>query len=96
MEEYKIRFINEYKELKERYEKLHKMIVKAEAGTLDFKFSCPLSLLKSQARLMGEYLHILEIRAEIEKINLENRPVEDKEEPVKIIIIDLGDTKEDE
>lgn len=73
MEEYKIRFKNEYKELKERYEKLHKMIVKAEAGTLDFELSCPLGLLINQAKYMGEYLHILEIRAEIEKIDLENR-----------------------
>lgn len=73
MEEYKIRFKNEYKELKERYNKLHKMIVKAEAGTLDFKFNCPLHLLENQARLMGEYLHILEIRAEIEKIDLEDK-----------------------
>ena len=93
MEEYKIRFINEYKELKERYEKLHKMIVKAEAGTLDFKFSCPLSLLESQARLMGEYLHILEIRAEIEKIDLENRhcigvdKAKDKDHHVTIVEI---------
>ena len=92
MEEYKIRFINEYKELKERYEKLHKMIVKAEAGTLDFKFSCPLPLLESQARLMGEYLHILEIRAEIEKIDLEKRPcigvdkAKDKDHHVTTII----------
>jgi hypothetical protein len=73
MEEYKIRFKNEYKELKERYNKLHKMIVKAEAGTLDFEFDCPLSLLENQARVMGEYLHILEIRAEIEKIDLEDK-----------------------
>lgn len=70
MEDYKVRFVKEYKELKERYGKLHKMIVKAEAGTLDFEPDCPLDLLKQQAKAMGEYLHILEIRAEIEKVNI--------------------------
>lgn len=69
-EDYKVRFVKEYKELKERYGKLHKMIVKAEAGTLDFEPDCPLDLLKQQAKAMGEYLHILEIRAEIEKVNI--------------------------
>lgn len=70
MEAYKERFLKEYNELKERYNKLHKMIVKAEAKTLDFELDCPLDLLKQQAKAMGEYLHILEIRAEIEHINL--------------------------
>lgn len=69
-EDYKVRFVKEYKELKERYGKLHKMIVKAEAGTLDFEPDCPLDLLKQQAKAMGEYLHVLEIRAEIEKVNI--------------------------
>ena len=68
--DYKSRFIKEYKELKERYEKLHNIIVKAEANTLDFELSCPLDLLKEQAKYMGMYLHILEVRAEIEKIEL--------------------------
>lgn len=54
MEDYKVRFVKEYKELKERYGKLHKMIVKAEAGTLDFVPDCPLDLLKQQAKAMGE------------------------------------------
>ena len=69
-EDYKVRFVKEYKELKERYGKLHKMIVKAEAETLDFEPDCPLDLLKQQAKAMGEYLHILEIRAEIERIDI--------------------------
>lgn len=71
--DYKSRFIKEYKELKERYEKLHNIIVKAEANTLDFELSCPLDLLKQQANYMGNYLHILEIRAEIEKVNLNKK-----------------------
>lgn len=64
------RFKKEYAELKERYEKLHKMLIKYEAGTLDFKPNCSIELLKKQAKAMGEYLYILEVRAEIEKISL--------------------------
>ena len=70
MEDYKIRFIKEYKELKERYNKLRKIIVKAEAGTLDFQLSCSLDLLEQQANHMRNYLHILEIRAEIEGVDI--------------------------
>lgn len=60
----------EYYEVKIRYEKLHKMIVKYEAGTLNFEPKCPINLLKQQAGNMGEYLYTLEIRAEIEGIDL--------------------------
>ncbi len=35
MTAYQVRMANEYKELKERYQKLHRMIIKYEAGTLD-------------------------------------------------------------
>lgn len=60
----------EYRETKERYEKLHKMVTKYEAGTLDFTPNCSLELLRQQKRHMGEYLHDLEIRAEVEGIEL--------------------------
>lgn len=69
--DWKERFVQEYKELKERYNKLHRMIIKYEAGTLDFTPNCPLGLFEEQKRYMGEYLRILEIRAEIEGIYLE-------------------------
>lgn len=68
--EYIERFKKEYKETKERYNKLHKMIIKYEAGTLDFKPTCSLEILKEQAMYMGNYLRILEIRAELEKVQL--------------------------
>lgn len=64
------RFRIEYSELKERYTKLHKMLVKYDAGTLEFKPTCPIELLRKQKATMGEYLNILEIRAEIEKVTL--------------------------
>ena len=40
MEDYKVRFINEYKELKERYEKLKKMLYKYKNNMLDFTPNC--------------------------------------------------------
>ena len=69
--DWKERVVQEYKELKERYNKLQKMLIKYEAGTLDFTPNCSLELLKEQKMYMGEYLRILEIRSEIEDIDLE-------------------------
>lgn len=67
---YKDRFKAEYYQTKIRYDKLHKMLIKYEAGTLGFEPSCPLEILEKQACYMGNYLKTLEIRAEIEKIEL--------------------------
>ena len=68
--DYKERMKNEYWQLKDRYNKLHKMCTKYEAGTLDFTPTCSLGLLEQQKAAMGLYLHCLEIRAEIEGVNL--------------------------
>lgn len=68
--DYKERFKAEYWQTKIRYEKLHRFCVKYEAGTLDFEPDCPLSLLVDQKKYMGQYLHSLELRAEIEGIDL--------------------------
>ena len=62
--------VNEYKEVKERYEKLHRMLVKHDAGKLEFTPTCPIDLLREQASVMGRYLYILEERAVIEDIEL--------------------------
>ena len=69
--DYKERFKAEYWQVKIRYDKLHAMLVRYDAGTLDFEPSCPISLLRNQARIMGEYLYTLEVRAEIEKVLLQ-------------------------
>lgn len=69
-EDYKERFKAEYFQTKIRYEKLHSMLIKREAGTLDYTPKCSLSVLINQKRYMGEYLKTLEIRAEIEGIDL--------------------------
>ena len=69
-EDYKERFKAEYYQTKIRYDKLHKMCVKYEAGTLEFKPSCELALLKEHEAAMGNYLRCLEVRAQIEGIKL--------------------------
>ena len=69
-DDYKERFRAEYYQTKIRYDKLHKMIIKYEGKTLDFEPTCSMELLKEQANYMGNYLRILEIRAEIENVEL--------------------------
>ncbi|WP_320973698.1 crAss001_48 related protein [Dysgonomonas capnocytophagoides] len=69
-EDYKERFKAEYYQTKIRYEKLHAMIVKYEARTLAFEPKCKIELLRHQASMMGQYLYDLEVRAQIEDIEL--------------------------
>lgn len=75
-EDYKKRFIAEYQQTKIRYEKLKKFCNKIEVArildTEEPKHDCPLGMLKMQQRLMGEYLSILEKRAIIENIDIDN------------------------
>ena len=69
-EDYKDRFKAEYLQLKMRYNKLHRMVVKYEANKLEFKPSCDIELLKKQKAAMGNYLYCLEVRAQVEGIDL--------------------------
>lgn len=69
-DDYKERFKAEYYQTKIRYDKLHRMCIKYEAGTLDFTPNCTLVLLKEQKAAMGNYLRCLEVRAEIEGVAL--------------------------
>lgn len=68
--DYKERFKAEYRQTKIRYDKLHKMLVKADAGKLEFTPTCSLDLLRDQKMHMGRYLYCLEVRAQIEGIEL--------------------------
>ena len=68
--DYKERFRAEYYQLDIRLAKLHKMLVKYAAGTLDFKPDCPIEVLVSQEAAMLSYKHALEMRAEYEGIEL--------------------------
>ena len=72
-EDFKDRLLAEYNQTKIRYDKLRKMLVKYEAGTLDFIPKCSLDLLKRQMSAMDTYLYILEIRAEVEGIELQDK-----------------------
>lgn len=85
-EDYKERFKAEYRQLFIRYQKLKAFNNKIEAalrtdfpvinGEVKTKVAkmpahdCPPEMLREQQRIMGEYLHVLEVRAEIEEIDL--------------------------
>ena len=82
---YKERFIAEYILLKQKHEKLKAFNTKIEAAELTKEMDngvdeplhdCPASLLREQQKVMGEYLHILEVRAVIEGIDLQ-KAIED-------------------
>ena len=72
--DYKERFVAEYLQTKIRYERLKAFNTKIEAAettnTPPPKHDCPLDLLKAQQSIMGQYLHILEVRAVIEGVEL--------------------------
>ena len=70
MTEWQKRFVKEYHELRDRFQKLDVMIEKYEKGQLKFEPKCPIDLLKGQRSTMWNYLKILEERAKIEEIKL--------------------------
>ena len=79
-ENYRDRFVAEYIQLKQRHEKLKRFNTKIEAAirTIDLDngvdepiHDCPAELLREQQAAMGEHLHLLEVRAVIEDIDLE-------------------------
>ena len=80
-EDYKERFKAEYFQTKIRYEKLKAMTTKYEAGTLNFEPKCSLDLLSDQQHYMGQYLHCLEMRAELEGIDISYNISPAKENP---------------
>lgn len=78
---YKERFKAEYLQTLIRYEKLKAFNTRIEAahktrfakpGSMveEPKHDCPLDVLREQQSIMGQYLHMLELRAVIEGINL--------------------------
>ena len=73
-DDYKERFKAEYFQTKIRLEKLERFLNKIQAAIITKnegpKHECPTSLLKSQQIAMEEYLKTLEIRAEIEGVEL--------------------------
>lgn len=69
-EDYKERFIAEYKQLIIRYKGLRNMLDKWDRGELNFKPTCPRSTYNMQIRAMEDYMTILEARAVMEGIVL--------------------------
>ena len=73
---YKDRFKAEYWQTKIRYERLKNFNNTIEASkrmdTEEPKHDCTFGILKEQQELMNQYLHVLEIRAIIENIDLTN------------------------
>lgn len=84
--DYKLRFVAEYWQTKIRYEKLKNFCDKIEAAEVageigvlgddgpavkEPQHDVPKWLLREQQKHMGEYLHDLEIRAIIERIDLD-------------------------
>lgn len=90
--DYKERFRAEYWQTKIRYEKLKDFNTKIEAarhlqyfdkvsiGLQMPPHECPDLLLTEQQNIMGQYLHVLEVRAEIEGIALYQMDYPVKEE----------------
>lgn len=70
-EDYKERFKAEYYQLKIRYAKLMKMLKYWDKDELNFTPDCPRSIYTLQVRAMHDYLAVLEARAKIEGIELE-------------------------
>lgn len=72
--DYKDRFTAEYQQTKIRYERLKDLNNRIEAAEMTCsagpEHDCPSYLLREQQRVMGEYLHILEVRAVIEDVKL--------------------------
>ena len=78
--DYKERFKAEYQQTKIRYEKLKAFNNKIKAAMITRcsdginvempKHDCPEDILREQQAIMGQYLHILEVRAVIEGIEL--------------------------
>lgn len=69
-DDYKERFKAEYYQVRIRYEKLKSMVESWDAGTLNFKPTCPRSLYDLQLSAMKDYIAMLEARAAIEEVDL--------------------------
>lgn len=69
-EDFRERFKAEYLQTKIRHDKLAEMVKKYEAGTLDFKPKCGLSILKAQLYYMERYIWVLKERAKLEEVEL--------------------------
>lgn len=70
--DYKERFKAEYAQLVIRYYGLRNMLEKWDNGTLEFEPTCPRSTYNLQIKAMTDYIAILEARAVMENVDLED------------------------
>ena len=70
--DYKERFKAEYAQLAIRYYGLRNMLEKWDNGTLEFKPTCPRSTYNLQIKAMTDYIAVLEARAVMENVDLED------------------------
>ena len=74
----------EYWQTKIRYRKLKAFTNRIEAARLQEKpgpqHSCSYDLLRKQQSIMGEYLHVLELRLAIDGMNIDVKETEKTEE----------------
>ena len=71
-ENYHDRFKAEYYQLVIRYKRLVKIMQMWEDGTLEFEPNCPRGTYNLQMKFMADYIAVLESRAAIEGIELED------------------------
>lgn len=71
-DDYRERFKAEYFQVDVRYQKLKEMVEKWDVGELNFTPTCPRSIYDMQLAAMLDYIAVLEARAAIEHIDLNN------------------------
>ena len=69
--DYRERMAAEWAQVKIRHRRLQDMLDAYREGKLGFEPTCPITLLREQALVMQEYVEILEKRAELEDVRLE-------------------------
>ncbi len=70
-EDYKERFRAEYMQVVIRYGKLKTMLDNWDSGDLNFTPTCPRSTYNMQVRAMADYIAVLEARAVMEGVDLQ-------------------------
>lgn len=70
-DDYKERFKAEYNQVVIRYKKLAAMLTKWDKGELEFTPTCPRSTYNMQIKAMTDYIAVLEARAVMENVMLE-------------------------
>ena len=69
--DYKERFRTEYCQVVIRYQKLKAMLEKWDNGELNFTPTCPRSTYNMQIKAMTDYIAVLEARAVMENVELQ-------------------------